>query len=110
MVRPYLDMMEDKTALFNKALHKCVVANETMTERTSETAQNAINFLNSANNEQLHALGVMDRINIMFWARKIICKHTHINNVKNKTEDMRNSVQKVKNVFQPLFQNGLPTF
>ena len=42
-VRPYLDMMEDKTALFNKALHKCVVANETMTKRTSEMAQNSIN-------------------------------------------------------------------
>ena len=92
IVIPYLNMMEDKTTLFKKALHKCVVANETMTKRTSETAQNAINFLNSTNNEQLRALGVKDRINVMLWARKIIYKHIHINNVKNKAKDMRNSL------------------
>ena len=108
--RPYLDMVEDKAALTMKALQKCAVVNETMTKRTSEIAQNAINVLNTATNEQLQALGIKDRITTMIWARKVICKHTYMNNVKGKAEDMRNFVQKVKDLFKPLFQIGLPSF
>ena len=54
--RPYLDMMEDKDALSCKALHKCVVLNETMAKQTPDIAQNAINLLNSVTNEQLRTL------------------------------------------------------
>ena len=49
--RPYLDMVEDKVALTMKALQKCAVVNETMTKRTSEIAQNAINVLNTVTSE-----------------------------------------------------------
>jgi len=108
--RPYLDMVEDKAALIMKALQKCAVVNKTMTKRTSEIAQNAINVLNTMTNEQLQALGIKDRITTMIWARKVICKHTYMNNVKGKVEDMRNFVQKVKYLFKPLFQIGLPSF
>jgi len=49
--RPYLEMMEDKSALANKALHKRLVINEIMSKRSVEVAQNAINMLNTITNE-----------------------------------------------------------
>ena len=74
-----------------------------MTKRTSEIAQNAINVLNTSTNEKLQALGIKDRITTTIWARKVIWKHTYMNNVKGKAEDMRNFIQKVKDLFKPLF-------
>lgn len=106
--RPYLDVLEDKVALSCKALHKCVVINETMTKRTPDIAQNTISFLNTTTNEQFQTLGLKVRITIMMWARKVICKHTYANNVKSKAKEMRNSVHQVKNLFQPFFNIGLP--
>jgi len=108
--RHYLDMLEEKALLSCKSLHKCVVVNETMTRRTPEVAQNAIILCNTTTNEKLQALGVKDRIAIMMWSRKVVCKHTYTNNVKGKVEEMRNSVHQVKNIFQPLFQIDLPSF
>jgi len=108
--RPYLDMLEDKATLSCKALDKCVVLNETMTKRTPDIAHNTISLLNTVTNEELQILGVKDRITVMMWARKVVCKHKYVNNVKRKAEEMRNAVHQVKNLFQPLFNIGLPTF
>jgi len=58
----------------------------------------------------LQILGVKDRITVMMWARKVFCKHNYANNVKSKAEEMRNAVHQVKNLFQPLFNIGLPAF
>lgn len=107
---PYLDMLKDKAALSCKTLQKCVAMNETMTKRTPNIAQNAIRLLNIGTNDQLQVLGVKDMITVMMWSRKMVCKHSYANNVKRKAEEMRNSVHQVKNLFQPLFSIGLPTF
>jgi len=49
--RPYRNMMEDKDALACKALHKCVLLNETLLKQTSDVAHSAINLLNTFSNE-----------------------------------------------------------
>ena len=103
-------MLEDKATLSCNALHKCVVMNETTAKRTPDVAHKVIVLLNTTTNEQLQALGVKYRIIIIMWARKVIYKHTYMNNVKAKAEVTRNYVQKVKNIFQPLFQISIPTF
>jgi len=108
--RPYLDMLEDKATLSCKALHKCVVLNETMIKRTPDIAQNVISLLNTVTNDQLQTLGVKDKIAVMMWARKVVCKHNYANNVKSKAEEMRNAVHQVKSLFQPLFNIGLLAF
>jgi len=71
-LRPYLDMLEDKATLYCKALHKCVVINETMAKRTPDVAQNTISLLNKTTNDQLQTLEVKDRITVMMWARKVM--------------------------------------
>lgn len=108
--RPYLDIMEDKVALSCKALHKYVVLNDTMVKRIPDIAQNAINLLKIVTNEQLHTLQVKDRITVIMWAKRVICKHNFANSVKAKAEEMRNVVHQMKNIFQPLFKINLPTF
>lgn len=108
--RPYLDSMEEKDNLAYKALHRCFVLNETMAKRTPEIAQNAINFLNFITNEQLHTLEVKDRIMVIMWAIRVICKHNFVNNVKTKAEEMKNATRQMKIIFQPLFKIGLPAF
>ena len=56
--RPYLDMLEDKEALYPKSLHKCVVLNETMTKRSPKISQNTTGLLNSTTSDQLQVLGL----------------------------------------------------
>lgn len=46
----------------------------------------------------------------MMWAKKVGCKHNYVKNVKSKAEEMTNAIHQVKNLFQPFFNIGLPTF
>lgn len=94
--------------MYSKALHKCVVLNETMTKRSPDIAQNAIGLLNSVTSDQLQILRVKDRISIIMWAIKVMNKHRYANIVKNKAEEMSNVVHQVKSLFQPLFNIRLP--
>jgi len=53
---------------------------------------------------------VKDKIAVMMWARKVVCKQKYVNNFKSKVEEMRNAIHQVKNLFHPLFNIGLPAF
>ena len=81
-----------------------------MAKRTPDIAQDSINLLNTTTNEKFHILGVKDQITVIMWARRVIWKQFFVNNVKAKAEEMNNAVHQMKNLFQPLFKIGLPTF
>jgi len=80
--------MEDKFALENKALHKRLVINEIMSKKSTEVAYNAINMLNTITNEQVHTFGVKDNTDAIIYAIKIVTKHSYMDGVKAKVEEM----------------------
>ena len=79
--RQYFNPVEEKNVVAITALQKCTIVNETLSRRSCETYQNAINFLNLVSNVQLETLGAKDKTAIIVGARKVIEKHKHMRNV-----------------------------
>lgn len=103
-------MMEDKVVLAGRALHKRTMVDETTSKRSGEVDENVINILNTISNEQVKTLGVKDMTITIIHARRIITKHSYIENVKAKYEQMHKSVQAMRNSLNILFQKGLSSF
>jgi hypothetical protein len=55
-------------------------------------------------------LGVRDKFAITICAKKNIEKHNLMNEVKAKSDQMGNEVQKFNEDFKILFEKGLPSF
>ena len=73
--RHYLNFISDESALVNLAPQRLKLSNETMENKSSDTAHNAINFLNSLTYQDLQDIGIKARVDIVLWENKFISKH-----------------------------------
>ena len=65
--RNYLNFINDQSALVNLANQRLKLANETMEKKPLNTAQNALNLLNSLTYKKLQDIGIKDRVAIVLW-------------------------------------------
>ena len=73
-------------------------------------SQNAINFLNSHNKAQLQFVGVTNRFDRLFQARKYVIKDSLAKEVIAKANHLVQRTQDFKNLFKDVFNQGLPFF
>ena len=92
------------------AQQRLQLVNEHMARRPLTTAQNSLNFLNSLTHQKLHDMGIKDRISIVLSVKKIINKHHLMKIVLDKSEELRAQVNKFRQEFKGLFEEGLPCF
>ena len=55
-------------------------------------------------------MGIKDRISIVLWVKKIIHKHHLMKTVQDKSEELLVQVNKFKQEFKELFEDGLLSF
>ena len=108
--RPYLDYILDKELVIYSSRHALTVARENMNKKPFDCAKNAINFLNSLSEDDLKKSNVKDRISIMTWARKVINKYHHLDTVQAKVDILAHRVKLFIEMFDLLFNKGLPFF
>ena len=63
--RHYLNFIDDQSALVNLANQRLKLENESMERKPLNTAQNALNLLNSLNYQKLQDKGIKDRVAIV---------------------------------------------
>ena len=64
-MRPYLNFIKDKETVINIARHIWALMKEYLYKRSSEIAQNTINFLNTLSKEELKKIGMKYRITMI---------------------------------------------
>ena len=109
-VRPYLDFIQDKENTIQAARKHIQASQCDMDKRPLDTAESAIKFLNSLTDEDIRRGNIRDRIPTITWARKVICKHRHINMVEAKWNFMRKQADDFFEKAKPLVQRGIPFF
>ena len=107
--RHYLNFISNESALVNLASRRLKLSNETMENKSLDTAHNAINFLNSLTYQDLQDIGIKDRVAIILWAKTFIGKHQLMKVVQEKAHRMSSQVKDFKTTFQKLFDDGLPS-
>ena len=81
-LRPYLNYIKNKYMIINVARKICTTVKETLDTKPTDTARNAINFLNTLSKEDLRTTRIKDMITVITWAKKVIGKHNHIESVQ----------------------------
>ena len=81
-----------------------------MEKKPLNTAQNALNFLNSLTYQKLQDIGIKDRLAIVLWAKKFINKHQLMKVVQDKANTMSSQIKDFKLAFKYLFEDGPPSF
>ena len=81
-----------------------------MEKKPLNTAQNALNFLNSLTYQKLQEIGIKDRVAIVLWSKKFINKHQLMKVVQDKVNAMSSWISDSRRAFRELFEDGLPSF
>ena len=81
-----------------------------MEKKPLNTAQNALNLLNSLTYQNFQDIGIKDRVAIVPWAKKFINKHQLMKVVQDKANIMSSQIRDFKLAFKDLFDDNLPTF
>ena len=108
--RHYLNFIDDQSALVNLATQRLKLPNETMEKKPLNTAQNALNFLNSLTYQNLQEIRIKDRVAIVLWSKKFINKHQLIKVVQDKSNAMSSHINDFKRAFKEIFEDSLPSF
>ena len=105
-----LNFIDDQSALVNLSNQRLKLANETMEKKPLNTAQNALNFLNSLTYQKLQDIGIKYRVAIVPWPKKFSNKHQLMKVVQDKANEMSSQVNDFRCAFRELFEDGLPSF
>ena len=81
-----------------------------MEKKPLNTAQNALNFLNSLTYQKLQEIGIKDRVAIVLWSKKFINKYQLMKMVEDKANEMSSRVNDFRCAFRELFEDDLPSF
>ena len=109
-VIPYLDFIQDKESTVQAAKKHIQTAKLDLHKRPFDTAEGAINFLNSLTDEDIKQGNIWDRIPVITWARRAVHKHRHLNMVEAKWNFMHKQADDFAKKFKILFQRGLHFF
>ena len=72
------------------------------------TTHNAISFFNNLTEEEIRKANIQDRVLVITWERRVVNKYQHLKIVQAKIEVMHNQIKEFIELFNPLFQRGLP--
>ena len=81
-----------------------------MEKKSLNTAHNAVNFLNSLTYQNMHNIGIKDKVAIVLWVKIFINKHQLMKVVQDKANQMSSQIKDFRVAFQNLFDDGLPSF
>jgi hypothetical protein len=109
-LRPYLDYIRVKEKVVKDAFNSCQAIRESLNRKPKEIAQRAITFLNGLTDADLTAMNITNRISVITWARRILGKYSHVENVEVKAGEIREEVIKFKKQFEKLVNKGFPAF
>jgi hypothetical protein len=109
-LRPYLDYIRVKEKVAKDALNSCQAIRESLNRKPKEIAQRAITFLNGLTDADLTTMNITNRISVITWARRILGKYSHVENVEVKAGEIREEAIKFKKQFEKLVNKGLPAF
>ena len=83
---------------------------EILSKNAIEIVDNTIHFLNGLTKEELKVANMKDRISIIPWMRKVVCKHQHLDTVEAKIDIINHEIKLFIQAFTPLFKKSLPFF
>ena len=89
--------------MINSSKQSVTVVKEALDKKPVDTTRNTINFLNTLSNKELRTMGFKDRIEVIFWSRKVVGKNQYIEIVQANIDIILHQVKTIKGSFMPLF-------
>lgn len=108
-VKDYLILLDKERELASTCMNNATLMIGNMGDKPT-LAQNVINFHNSRNKAQLQFVGVTNRFDLLFQAKKYVIKDSLAKEVIAKANHLVQRAQDFKTLFKDVFNQGLPFF